>query len=162
VRFTRELATASRALTSRPTAVTLVAAVRCVLAAASHFHHGLLGEISTRRNRRDKHHIFPRALLSRHGFGPERFNSLLNICFLVARENQSIGYKAPRHYFADVPRSGRARNLALRSHLIPDVEDRGIWDRSIKRGFKTLLDARAKLVIRAFEEQADMRLFERR
>lgn len=119
-----------------------------------------LGEISSRRNRSDKHHIFPRALLSRHGFRPERFNSILNICFLVARENQRIGHRAPRYYFDDVPRSRRAKNLALRSHLIPDVSNEGIWDRSIKRGFKAFLQERARLVARAFERQAGMRLFE--
>lgn len=121
-----------------------------------------LGEISSRRNRSDKHHIFPRALLSRYGFGPERFNSLLNICFLVARENQSIGHRAPRSYFDDVSRSRRARNIALRSHLIPDTPDDGIWDRSIKRGFKTFLQERARLVAREFERRAGMRLFERK
>ncbi len=49
-----------------------------------------LGEISSRRNRSDKHHVFPRSLLDRHGIGPDRANSILNICYLVARENQSI------------------------------------------------------------------------
>jgi hypothetical protein len=121
-----------------------------------------LGEISSRRNRRDKHHIFPRALLNRNGIGPERINSVLNICFLVARENQSVGQRAPRHYFADLPRSNRARSLALQSHLIPDVDGEGVWDRSLKRGFKAFLEGRARRVSQAFERRAGMRLFERR
>lgn len=121
-----------------------------------------LGDISTRRNRNDKHHIFPRALLSRYGIGPERFNSILNICFLVARENQSVGHRAPRHYFDDVPRSHRALSLALRSHLIPNVDGEGVWDRSVKRGFKAFSSERARLIAKAFERMASMRLFERR
>lgn len=120
-----------------------------------------LGEISSRSNRSDKHHIFPRSLLSGHGIGPDRFNSILNICYLVARENQSIGHRAPRHYFEDVPRSARVRNLSIRSHLIPSKDGRGIWDRSIKRGFKAFLDDRAQLLARAFERQAGVRLFDR-
>jgi len=120
-----------------------------------------LGEISSRSNRSDKHHIFPRGLLSRQGIGPERYNSILNICFLVARENQSIGQSAPRHYFNEVPRSNRARRLALRSHLIPDEDGEGIWDRSVKRGFKTFLNDRAKRIAKEFEREAGMRLFER-
>ena len=121
-----------------------------------------LGAISTRRDRSDKHHIFPRALLTRHGFAPERYNSLLNICFLVARENQSVGRRAPSDYFDHVPRSKRARTQTLRSHLIPNTPGVGIWDRSIKRGFRSFLDQRARLVAQQFERQAGMRLFERR
>ncbi len=120
-----------------------------------------LGEISSRSNRSDKHHIFPKGLLTRHGIGSDRFNSILNICYLVARENQSIGQRAPRHYFDDVPRNRRARNLCLRSQLIPSKPDRGIWDSSVKRGFKALLQDRSLLLVRAFERQAGVRLFER-
>jgi hypothetical protein len=120
-----------------------------------------LGEISTRSNRSDKHHVFPRALLLRHGIGPDRFNCILNICYLVARENQSVGQRAPRYYLGTVPRSRRALALALRSHLIPSVDGEGVWDRGIKRGFKSFLDARARLLVKAFEAQAGMRLFER-
>lgn len=120
-----------------------------------------LGEISTRSNRSDKHHVFPRALLSRYGIGPDRFNCILNICYLVARENQSVGQRAPRYYLADVPRTRRALNLALRSHLIPSADGEGVWDRSVKRGFRAFLDARARLLVRTFEAQAGMHLFER-
>lgn len=119
-----------------------------------------LGEISSRSNRSDKHHIFPRALLHHFGIGPDKFNSILNICFLVAKENQSVGQKAPKSYLIERPTSRRARNLALRSHLIPSVSGSGVWDPSVKRGFRTFLDQRADLLIREFEAQADMRLFE--
>ncbi len=123
--------------------------------------HTPLGEISARGNRSDKHHIFPRALLNAHGIGAERYNSILNICYLVARENQSIGQRAPRDYFEDVPRSNWARTMALRSHLIPRGDNRGIWNTSTKRGFKEFMEDRARLLLRAFERQAGMRLFER-
>ena len=120
-----------------------------------------LGEISSRSNRSDKHHIFPRALLAHHGVGPDRQNSILNICYLVARENQSVGQRTPWRYFADVPRSVRARNLSIRSHLIPSKDSSGIWDSSVRRGFSHFLDERARLIARAFERQAGVRLFER-
>lgn len=120
-----------------------------------------LGETSSRRNSSDKHHIFPRALLTRYDIGPDRFNSILNICYLVASDNRSVGQRAPRNYFADVPKSKRAQTLSLRSHLIPSKKDRGIWDRSIKRGFRDFLRDRAWLLARAFEKQAGVRLFDR-
>lgn len=120
-----------------------------------------LGEISTRRDRRDKHHIFPKALLSRHDVARDRADSILNICYLVARENQVIGQRTPRYYFAEVPRTKRARAQALRSHLIPSHDGKGIWDASIRRGFRQLLNDRGRLVARALEANAGMRLFER-
>lgn len=120
-----------------------------------------LGEISSRRNRSDKHHIFPRGLLLRSGIGPDRFNSLLNICYLVARENQSIGQKSPRLYFADVPRNARIRSRAMASHLINASPKSGIWDKSVKRGFKRFFEQRAWIIARAFERRAGVKLFER-
>jgi hypothetical protein len=120
-----------------------------------------LGDISSRRNRRDKHHIVPRALLSKHGIGAHRFNSILNICYLVARENQSIGQRAPRLYLSDIPQNQRTSKLALKSHLIPSEAGQGIWDRSVKRGFRTFLESRRWMLARAFESQAGVKLFER-
>ena len=120
-----------------------------------------IGETSSRKNSSDKHHIFPRALATQNCIAPERFNSIVNICYLVARDNRSIGQRAPRRYFEDVPRSIHARKLALRSHLIPSKPDRGIWDRSTKRGFRSFLLDRAWVLARAFESKAGIRLFER-
>lgn len=119
------------------------------------------GEISSRGNRSDKHHIFPRALLHHYGIGPEQFNSILNICFLVARENQSVGQKVPRRYLTELPRSRRVRNDVLKSHLIPSVDGVGVWDTRVKRGFRAFMQQRADLLIGEFEKQAGgMRLFE--
>jgi hypothetical protein len=121
-----------------------------------------LGQISNRGNHNDKHHIFPRGLLKRHGIGPERYNSLANICFLAARENQRVGQRAPKAYLLDVPRSASVRARALRSHFIPPLKPgKGILDRSVKRGFKQFLNERAWAVARAFEKESNMRLFER-
>ena len=121
-----------------------------------------LGEISSRRNRSDKHHVFPRALLRRNGFESDRANSILNICYLVARENQSVGQQAPRKYLEEVPRSARVRNSALRSHLLPNTTDSGLWDRSVKRGFKAFREERESILKMAFDKKAGVGLFERR
>lgn len=120
-----------------------------------------LGAISSRRNRSDKHHIFARGLMRRANIPTERFNSILNICYLVARENQSVGSRAPRFYLQDVPLSGRARRSAMHSHLIPNEDGCGVWCRSVKRGFKEFLAQRTQLLVKAFEREAGTRLFER-
>ena len=121
-----------------------------------------LGEISSRRNRSDKHHVFPRALLRRNGFESDRANSILNICYLVARENQSVGQQAPRKYLEEVPRSVRSRNVSLRSHLLPTTMESGLWDSSTKRGFKAFREERESILKKAFDRRAGVALFERR
>lgn len=119
------------------------------------------GEISSRKNRSDKHHIYPRGLLLRAGIGADRFNSILNICYLVARENQSIGKHAPRFYLDDIPRSMAVRRRAMKSHLIPGEPGSGIWNRGVKRGFTEFLAQRTNLLMKEFEREAGMRLFDR-
>ncbi|HEY4239531.1 MAG TPA: DUF262 domain-containing protein [Kofleriaceae bacterium] len=120
-----------------------------------------LGEISSRRNRSDKHHVFPLGYLKRSGGDEDRFHSILNICYLVARENQSIGKRAPATYLDDVPRSEAVRKKAMRSHLIPDEDSHGVWNYSVHGGFREFLEQRTWMLIRAFEQEAGMRLFER-
>lgn len=125
-------------------------------------HEIPLGAISSRANRRDMHHVFPRSLLSKAGIPPDRANSILNICYLVARENQSIGQRSPRYYLDEVPTSHRARKLAMASHLLPDGQESGLWHSNTKRAFTTFLDQRTRLLVEAFEREAEMKLFERR
>jgi hypothetical protein len=61
----------------------------------------------------------------------------------------------------DVPRNRRVLTKALKSHLIPSQVGRGIWDPSVKRGFRTFIDDRAHLLAREFERKAGQRLFDR-
>jgi hypothetical protein len=89
----------------------------------------------------------------------DQYNCIANICFVVARENQSIGSKAPRTYLEEVPQGIRQRKVALRSHLIPNDADSGLWDASIKRGFKTFVLRRTARIARAFDEAAGIKLF---
>lgn len=120
-----------------------------------------LEKTSSRRNGSDKHHIFPRALLQRLDVPLDRINSILNICYLVAQDNRRIGQKHPGRYFYEVPASARAQSLALRTHLIPSRDGEGIWDTSTRRGFRTFLGQRTRLLAREFEKQAGMQLFDR-
>jgi hypothetical protein len=69
-------------------------------------------------------------------------------------------YTQPGRYLDDVPRSKCARTLAMRSHFIASKDGQGVWDASIRRGFKAFLEDRSRLLVRAFERQAGMRLFE--
>jgi|GEM_PF-5883735 len=121
------------------------------------------GVVSASGNRSDRHHIYPKALLRDHGV-PERLrNSLCNVCYVVARENQSIGRRDPRDYLETAPDgiAGSRRILfrSLDSHLIPREILK--WNGSVRHEYKTFLDARALFIAREFEARAGARLFSR-
>lgn len=48
------------------------------------------------------HHIFPKALLRRHGFDRKEINALANFCFLTQDTNIKIGMRDPADYLPEV------------------------------------------------------------
>lgn len=112
-------------------------------------------------NRKHRHHLFPRAHLRKHML-PRAYNSLVNVCYLVAQDNQSIGHKLPRKYLAAYRDDCRRRfSTVMRSHLIPVHNESGVWDRSVRAGFKRFRAQRLAMICRAFETAAGLKLFGR-
>lgn len=108
---------------------------------------------------RHRHHIFPQAQMAKR-FRPRDYNSLVNICFLVAQNNQSIGKRLPRSYLADY----RAANAAgfrrtMKSHLIPAGGEAAVWQSGIRQAFKQFRRERLSLICNAFEHEAGIKLF---
>jgi hypothetical protein len=112
-------------------------------------------------DQKQRHHIFPRAQLAAHL--PARvYNSLCNICFLVARDHGPIGMRVPRNYLPDYFGGGRAQfKRVMKSHLIPVGEDSGVWEVGVVKGFKKFRQQRLKLICAEFERVAGMKLFRR-
>ena len=48
------------------------------------------------------HHIFPKALLRKHGFDRNEINALANFCFLTQDTNIKIGMRDPAEYLPEV------------------------------------------------------------
>lgn len=48
------------------------------------------------------HHIFPKALLRRHGFDRNEINAIANFCFLTQDTNIKIGMRDPAEYLPEV------------------------------------------------------------
>lgn len=119
-----------------------------------------LDKTASAANRNDKHHIFPRALLARQGFAPRDANSICNICYLVAEENQSIGSNRPATYLAGYRRLKHFARV-MRSHLIPYRADSGLWLPNVRRGYRQFVAARLHEICTAFEREAGVRLFRR-
>ncbi|MCX6979494.1 MAG: DUF262 domain-containing protein [Verrucomicrobia bacterium] len=113
---------------------------------------------SARANAKQRHHIFPRALLARQSVPGRETNSIGNICFIVAQHNQSIGSKRPNAYLEEFRRRKHFARV-MNSHLIPHRSDSPIWDDNIRRGFRAFLTQRLKLISEEFEARASIRLF---
>jgi hypothetical protein len=120
-----------------------------------------LDRYSTSANRKDRHHIFPRAMLAGLGVPARLYNSVCNICLLTAEENQSIGMRRPRSYLGDVKRDGTHFKRKMSRHLIPVHDDSGIWVRDAKKGFMRCVKERTEMICRALEDEAGIRLFRR-
>jgi len=119
-----------------------------------------LVETASVANRKDKHHIFPKALLARNGFSPQEQNSLCNICYLVAEENQSIGSNKPCKYLADY-RSRRHFASVMRSHLIPHHRDGSLWLPGVRKAYRKFQRERLDEICRQFERVAGFKMFQR-
>lgn len=111
-----------------------------------------------RANRSDRHHIFPRKMLATFGIRQAQYNSLCNICFIVAEQNQQFGHKRPDKYLEEF-RLKKHFSRSMKSHLIPHDGESGLFTKGAVKAFKQFCKARLKHICRAFEEEAGVRLF---
>lgn len=137
----------------------------CLLASLKprYLHSGgpiALDRTFSHANRKHRHHIFPRAQLRKH-FPSKAYNSLVNICFVVAEENQKIGQTLPRTYLERYKgKTGHAEFLqAMRSHLIPAGKDSGVWMQGVVEAYKQFRSERLRLICGRLEKEAGIKLF---
>ena len=82
----------------------------------------LYAHLLGKQNALQVHHIFPRALLYKHGYSKFDVNSIANFCFLTQDTNLDIGAKEPAHYFLEIEEDWPS---ALASQWVP--MDRTLW-----------------------------------
>lgn len=87
------------------------------------------------------HHIFPKALLYKHGYSSSEVNAIANFCFLTQAANLEISAQEPSKYF---PKIEDRYPGALASQWIP--MDRSLWQ---AQQYKTFLAERRKLLSEA-------------
>jgi hypothetical protein len=93
------------------------------------------------------HHIFPKALLYRHGYARSEVNALANFAFLTQETNLEISDRAPVDY---LPGYASKHPGALESSWIP--MDHDLWQ--IER-YLDFLEARRELLAKAANEFLD-------
>ncbi|MCO5177703.1 MAG: hypothetical protein M9890_12150 [Thermomicrobiales bacterium] len=103
----------------------------------------LLGRLSSLQ----MHHIFPRALLYKHGYKMDEVNSLANFTFLTQETNLIVSDKDPAEY---LERYAQLHPGAIESHWIPT--DRRLWR---IENYLEFLAARRELLARAANQFLD-------
>lgn len=87
------------------------------------------------------HHIFPKALLKKHGYSKAQRNAIANFCFLTQDTNLKISDKSPEQYFVEIEKNFPG---ALESQWIP--MDKELWK---VESYPEFLVARQKLLSQA-------------
>lgn len=127
-----------------------------------YLHNGnpiLLHNASSVSNRKDRHHIFPSALLKRNEINEKWINSVVNICLIESDENQSISDSLPKTYLSAY-KTKRHFLRVMKSHLISVEKDSPVWSNDVKDAFLPFLNIRAKIIIEEIEKCAGVILFE--
>ncbi|MBV6680882.1 GmrSD restriction endonuclease domain-containing protein [Bacillus thuringiensis] len=101
-----------------------------------------LGNALSSYNRKEYHHIFPRAFLKEQGLGIDRINNICNFCFLPSSSNKIISNKEPSDYFFNIIPQGKHKEI-LQSNLLPEEES--IYKNN---NYNKFVKERAQLLIR--------------
>lgn len=111
-------------------------------------------------NRKDRHHIYPYALLKRNNVKIKWINSITNICYLESDENQSISDTHPRKYLTEYHRKKHFGKV-MKSHLIPYKTSSPIWERNVRKGFLAFANQRGKMIVAEIEKLAGAKIFDK-
>jgi hypothetical protein len=123
-------------------------------------HEMLMNDFSSISNRKDRHHIYPFALLRRKGISLRWINAVVNICYLEADENQSISDGHPKDYLLPY-KSNKHFGRVMKSHLIPYDKASPVWEREVKQSFSKFVNIRGRMLIASIEQMAGTTLFEK-
>jgi len=123
-------------------------------------HEMILDDASSVSNRKDRHHIFPSALLKRHGVNLKWINSIANICYLESNENQKISDSHPKKYLSEYKKA-RHFGRVMKSHIIPFRFASPVWKSNVRLGFLEFLNLRGKKIIADIQKMAGAKIFEK-
>ena len=87
-----------------------------------------------RSNSRNYHHFFPRKYLKSVGIADDAANSIVNITFVGEYLNKGrIRAKPPSEYMGEFARENPSIGETMRTHLIDDMDEFGIWEDDYKK-----------------------------
>lgn len=108
-----------------------------------------LGKSLANFNRKEYHHVFPKAYLTEKGISANKVNSTINFCFLPADSNKKISKKKPSEYFFNLVDQNNFKSI-LKSNLLPI--DQSVYT---KNDFDKFLEKRAHFILEMIEEKVN-------
>ncbi|MCK4857972.1 MAG: DUF262 domain-containing protein [candidate division Zixibacteria bacterium] len=105
-----------------------------------------IGSALSHYNRKEYHHVFPRAFLKERALSPDQIFCVLNFCFLSSDSNKRISGKSPSDYFFNIVPKDKFTDV-LSSNLLP-------IDKSVYKSdnYSQFLEKRASLIIAKIDE----------
>lgn len=100
-----------------------------------------LGKALATYNRKEYHHVFPNAFLTKRGLNKGKRFSIVNFCFLPSGSNKKISSKKPSEYFFSIVPTVNFSQI-LESNMLPLKKD--IYQ---KDDYDEFLDRRAELIV---------------
>ena len=97
-------------------------------------------------NSPEKHHIFPRKILSSNHKHKE-INSIMNFCFIPSSLNKEISKRKPSDYFSEYKKVNNKFEDSIKTHFISFVQDSGIWNDD----YELFLKQRGELLLKEVE-----------
>lgn len=111
----------------------------------------------TYKQKKQNHHIFPENLMD-DLVSANKYNSIVNICFLPRIVNASFSDERPSDYLNEKNIDKDNLDKILKSHLIPLRIRRE--NKDLKKSFYKFFDERRSIIIKMFEREAGFELFE--
>lgn len=105
-----------------------------------------LGQALANYNRKEYHHVFPNAFLTKRGLSKARRFSIINFCFLPSGTNKKISSKNPSDYFFNLVPQDKFSDV-LASNLLPLKKD--IYQND---DYDAFLERRAELIISEIDQ----------
>ena len=110
-------------------------------------------------NSKNYHHFFPRAYLAKRGVEEWKINNILNITIVDDYLNKrEIGAKAPSVYMKNFEKKNEALSETMKTHLISDIAEFGIWDDD----YDTFLSKRADAISKELQKRIISREIDQR
>jgi hypothetical protein len=105
-------------------------------------------------NSKNYHHFFPKSYLAKKGEDDFRINNVVNITIVDDYLNKrEIGSKPPSRYMKTFSKENDEIDDTMKSHLIEDLEDFGIWSDD----FDSFLTMRSKAISRELKKRLIVR-----
>jgi hypothetical protein len=103
-------------------------------------------------NSKNYHHFFPKSYLKKQGIGNE--NSIVNITLVGADLNKrKIRAKAPSIYIQDFLDENEGLTNSIKSHLIENIDDFGIYSDD----YSVFLEKRAEAIFKALKNRIELK-----